>query len=89
MSSLKNRFSSFDFTAHVATAKRVDDEEMRPDSSYLVVGDMNDPEDSELPKRLVQSATLKLVSGLTNAPRRRRRQATIRDHDSSWVELDL
>lgn len=48
-------------------AARIIDAMMRPDSAYLVVGDMNDPEDSEFLKPLVQSTKLKLVSGLADA----------------------
>jgi endonuclease/exonuclease/phosphatase family metal-dependent hydrolase len=41
--------------------------EMRPNSRYLVVGDMNDPPDSEFMAPLTASPELKLVSGLADA----------------------
>src|SRR5204863_8704090 len=40
--------------------------ETRPDSSYVVVGDMNDPPDSEFLKPLASSTALKLKFGLEN-----------------------
>lgn len=78
---LKSHFVPFNSPDPVAEAKRANehrkrqceaaagiiDAVMRPDSAYLVVGDMNDPEDSEFLKPLVQSTKLKLVSGLADA----------------------
>jgi exonuclease III len=49
-----------------ATAARIIDAQMRPDSRYVVVGDMNDAEDTEWLAPLVQSPKLNLVSGLTH-----------------------
>jgi endonuclease/exonuclease/phosphatase family metal-dependent hydrolase len=39
----------------------------RPNSPYVVLGDMNDPPDSEFLAPVTQSHELKLVSGLANA----------------------
>ncbi len=38
----------------------------RPDSRYLIAGDMNDPPDSEWLEPLTRSAALRLADGLTN-----------------------
>jgi hypothetical protein len=78
---LKSHFVPFDVDDPAAEAKRANelrrrqcevaaqiiDAEMRPNSAFLVVGDMNDPPDSEFLAPLAQSSRLKLVSGLSNA----------------------
>jgi len=48
-------------------AARIIAAQMRPGSRFLVVGDMNDAEESPYLEPLVQSRRLKLVSGLTHA----------------------
>lgn len=50
-----------------AAAARIIAAQMRPDSRFLVVGDMNDGEDSPFLEPLVQSRRLNLVSGLAYA----------------------
>jgi len=47
-------------------AEAIIEAQTRPDSSYVVVGDMNDPPDSPFLAPLGQSANLNLVFGLTN-----------------------
>ena len=78
---LKSHYVPFDVADPEAEAKRADElrqrqcevaaaiiaSEMRPNSRYLVVGDMNDPPDSEFMAPLTASPGLNLVSGLADA----------------------
>jgi endonuclease/exonuclease/phosphatase family metal-dependent hydrolase len=47
-------------------AARIIEAQTRPNSSYVVVGDMNDPPDSPFLAPLVASQALRLVDGLAN-----------------------
>jgi hypothetical protein len=78
---LKSHFVPFNVDDPDAEAKRADELRRRqcqvaakmigavtrPTSPYVVLGDMNDPPDSEFLAPLTESPKLKLVSGLTNA----------------------
>jgi endonuclease/exonuclease/phosphatase family metal-dependent hydrolase len=59
---------------------------MRPNSHYVVVGDMNDPPDSEFLAPLTQSPELDLVSGLTNAKETRPSPGTPPPPTKLWTE---
>jgi endonuclease/exonuclease/phosphatase family metal-dependent hydrolase len=72
---LKSRYLSPGETADDANGRRsrqaevvasIVDAQMRPDSSYIVLGDMNDPPGSPFLAPLAGSARLSLVDGLTN-----------------------
>jgi endonuclease/exonuclease/phosphatase family metal-dependent hydrolase len=60
--------------------------QMRPNSRFLVVGDMNDPEDSAWLKPLVQSTELNLVSGLSHATETRPAPGATRPPTPLWTE---
>ena len=60
--------------------------QMRPNSSYIVLGDMNDPPDSEFLRPLTASPTLKLVSGLSNAKETRPAPGQPPPPTSAWTE---
>jgi endonuclease/exonuclease/phosphatase family metal-dependent hydrolase len=59
---------------------------MRPDSSYVVLGDMNDPPDSEFLAPLTQSLQLNLVSGLTHATETRSGPGNPPPPTTLWTE---
>jgi endonuclease/exonuclease/phosphatase family metal-dependent hydrolase len=60
--------------------------QMRPSSRFLVVGDMNDPEDSVWLEPLVHSSELNLVSGLTHATETRPAPGTPPPSSVLWTE---
>jgi endonuclease/exonuclease/phosphatase family metal-dependent hydrolase len=60
--------------------------ETRPNSSFIVVGDMNDPPDSEFLEPLVGAAKLKLSSGLTNAQETRPGPGSPPPPTTAWTE---
>jgi hypothetical protein len=78
---LKSHYVPFDVADPEAEAERANElrkrqceaaaaiilAEMRPNSSYLFVGDMNDPPDSQFMAPLTASPKLNLISGLTDA----------------------
>jgi hypothetical protein len=59
---------------------------MRPDSHYVVLGDMNDPPDSVFLAPLTQSPELNLVSGLTNAEETRPSPGSPPPPTTLWTE---
>jgi exonuclease III len=67
-------------------AARIIASEMRPNSPYVVVGDMNDPEDSRWLEPLVQSTKLNLVSGLTHAKETRPAPGHTPPRSPLWTE---
>jgi hypothetical protein len=58
----------------------------RPDSSFIVVGDMNDPPDSAFLSPLVSAAKFKLTSGLSNAQETRPGPGSPPPPTSAWTE---
>jgi endonuclease/exonuclease/phosphatase family metal-dependent hydrolase len=59
---------------------------MRPDSPFVVVGDMNDPPDSEFLAPLVEAPELKLISGLTDAEETRPSPENPPPPTTAWTE---
>ena len=97
---LKSHYVPFDVDDPEAEAKRANElrqrqcaavetiiaGQMRPNSAYLVVGDMNDPPDSEFLAPLTMSSKLKLVSGLTNAKETRPSPGNAPPPTTAWTE---
>jgi endonuclease/exonuclease/phosphatase family metal-dependent hydrolase len=97
---LKSHFVPFDVDNPDAEAKRANElrkrqcevaaqiieTQMRPNSAFLVVGDMNDPPDSDFLAPLAQSSRLNLVSGLSNAKETRPGPGNPPPPTTSWTE---
>jgi Endonuclease/Exonuclease/phosphatase family len=60
--------------------------ETRPNSRYLVLGDMNDPPDSEFMAPLAESSQLKLTFGLTNPTETRPAPGSPPPPTVAWTE---
>jgi endonuclease/exonuclease/phosphatase family metal-dependent hydrolase len=69
-----------------AAAATIIASETRPNSRYLVVGDMNDPPDSDFLAPLTTSPELKLTSGLTNPTETRPAPGTPPPPTTAWTE---
>jgi exonuclease III len=97
---LKSHYVPFDVDDPEAAGKRANElrqrqcaavemiiaAETRPTSRYLVVGDMNDPPDSEFMAPLTASAKLNLVSGLTDAKETKPSPGTPAPPTTAWTE---
>jgi hypothetical protein len=97
---LKSHFVPFDAPDPVAEAKRANElrkrqceigaqiieTQTRPNSAYVVVGDMNDPPDSDFLAPLVSSPKLNLVSGLMNAKETRPGPGNPPPPTTAWTE---
>jgi hypothetical protein len=97
---LKSHYVPFDVSDPEAEAKRANElrqrqcevaaaiiaSEMRPNSRYLVVGDMNDPPDSEFMALLTASPELDLVSGLADAKETRPSPGNPPPPTTAWTE---
>jgi exonuclease III len=97
---LKSHYVPFDVDDPEAEAKRANElrqrqcaaaetiiaTEMRPTSRYLVVGDMNDPPDSEFMSPLTDSPKLNLVSGLSDAKETRPGPGNPPPPTTAWTE---
>jgi hypothetical protein len=97
---LKSHFVPFDVDDPAAEAKRANElrkrqcevaaqiieTQMRPNSAFLVVGDMNDPPGSEFLAPLAQSSRLNLVSGLSNAKETRPGPGNPPPPTTAWTE---
>jgi endonuclease/exonuclease/phosphatase family metal-dependent hydrolase len=60
--------------------------EMRPNSRFVVVGDMNNPPESEFLSPLADSSKLKLASGLANAKETRPAPGSTQPPTTNWTE---
>jgi endonuclease/exonuclease/phosphatase family metal-dependent hydrolase len=67
-------------------AEAIIESQTRPDSRYVVVGDMNDPPDSPFLAPLGQSSTLNLVFGLTNVVETQPGPGTPPPPSPNWTE---
>jgi endonuclease/exonuclease/phosphatase family metal-dependent hydrolase len=67
-------------------AESIIESQTRPDSRYVVVGDMNDPPDSPFLAPLGQSANLNLVFGLTNVVETQPGPGTPPPPSPNWTE---